>query len=153
MKKSAGILLYRFVDKSPEVLLVHPGGPFWAKKDVGAWSVPKGEFEPPEDPLDAAIREFAEETGIKLPQDGFLELTPIRQKSGKLVYVWALEYNLDETTIKSNTCELEWPPRSGKKLEIPEIDKAEWFAPDLARTKIIPAQSGFIDELEKRWNL
>jgi predicted NUDIX family NTP pyrophosphohydrolase len=150
MKKSAGILLYRFLNDSPEILLVHPGGPFWAIKDMGAWSVPKGEFES-EDPLSAAIREFLEETGIHLPEEGFIQLASIKQKSGKMVYVWALEYDLDPAKIKSNTFELEWPPHSGKKKQVPEVDKAEWFSPELARVKIIPGQKGFIDELEKHW--
>jgi predicted NUDIX family NTP pyrophosphohydrolase len=153
MKKSAGILLYRFRDHSPEIMLVHPGGPFWAKKDAGAWSVPKGEFDDTEDPLDAAIREFEEETGFSLPtHKKYIALASIRQKSGKMVYVWALEYDLDTKNIRSNTFELEWPPRSGKKQQVSEIDRAEWFSPERARVKIISGQKGFIDELEKHWS-
>lgn len=146
-KKSAGILLYRFPTNGKEVLLVHPGGPFWAKKDDGAWSIPKGEFGAGEDPLDAAKRELEEETGIKA--DGnFIELTPVKQKSGKLVYAWALQKDIDPAAIKSNSFEIEWPPRSGIKKSFPEIDRAAWFAMNEARNKIIAGQAPLIDELE-----
>jgi len=148
-KKSAGILLYRFTNKNLEVLLVHPGGPFWKNKDEGAWSVPKGEFEDDEEPLAAAIREMKEETGVTLKGD-FIELTPIKQKSGKLVYAFAKEYDLDPSQIKSNEFEMEWPPRSGKKRSFPEIDKAEWFDIKTAKEKIIAAQWPLIDELIKK---
>src|SRR5674476_604456 len=111
-KKSAGILLYRFQNNLPEVLLVHPGGPFWAKKDLGVWSIPKGEFEADENPLDAAKREVKEETGIKVQGD-FIELTPVKQKSGKVIYAWALQGNFNLEEIQSNTFEIEWPPKSG----------------------------------------
>ncbi|MFC0771503.1 NUDIX domain-containing protein [Terrimonas alba] len=146
-KKSAGILLYRFSGGLPEVLLVHPGGPFWAKKDIGAWSIPKGEFEAEEDPLSAAQRELAEETGIKA-EGNFIELTPVKQKSGKLVYAWALEKDVDTGSIKSNSFEIEWPPKSGKKKSFPEIDKAAWFAVAESKEKILPGQLPLINELE-----
>jgi predicted NUDIX family NTP pyrophosphohydrolase len=148
MKKSAGILLCRSNNGTPEVMLVHPGGPFWAKKDEGAWSVPKGEFEDGEEPLQAAIREFEEETGVRLPGSGkFITLTPLKQKSGKMVFVWALEFDMETSKLESNTFELEWPPRSGKKIAVPEIDRAQWFGFDEARVKIIPGQKGFLDEV------
>jgi len=147
--KSAGILLYRLRNKSLQVFLVHPGGPFWAKKDEGAWSIPKGEFDDNEDPLNAAIREFKEETGIAI--DGkFIELTPIKQKSGKLVYAWAVEGDMDPVQVKSNEFEMEWPPRSGKKRSFPEVDKADWFTVDEAQQKINTAQSSLIKELAKK---
>src|SRR2546422_40260 len=125
-KKSAGILLYRIKNKNPEVFLVHPGGPFWAKKDLGAWSIPKGELSDNEAPLDAAKREFKEETGMDI-NGKFIELTPVTQKGGKLVYAFALEGEIDPDEIKCNTFEMEWPPRSGKKQEFPEIDRSGWF--------------------------
>ncbi|MEO6733877.1 MAG: NUDIX domain-containing protein [Ferruginibacter sp.] len=146
-KKSAGILLYRFDNKLAEVLLVHPGGPFWAKKDLGVWSIPKGEFDEREKPLNAAIREVEEETGIKLTGD-FIELVPVKQKSGKVIYAWALEGDIDPATIISNTFEIEWPPKSGKKKVFPEVDKAAWFPMDEAKGKIIAGQVGLINELE-----
>ncbi len=146
MKKSAGILLYRIIDKEPEFLLVHPGGPFWKNKDVGAWSIPKGEFADDEEPFHAAIREMKEETGVRCNGD-FIELAPVKQQNGKLVYAWALAKDIDATIIKSNTFKMEWPPKSGKYQEIPEIDKAAWFNSDTAKQKIIPAQAALIDEL------
>ncbi|HZV68929.1 MAG TPA: NUDIX domain-containing protein [Saprospiraceae bacterium] len=146
-KQSAGILLYRFHNKKLEVLLVHPGGPFWAKKDAGAWSIPKGEFEENESPFNAALREVEEELGFT-PKGNFIPLTPIKQKSGKLVHAWAVESNFDETKLRSNTFEMEWPPRSGKKMEFPEIDKAEWFDVGKAREKILVGQVALINELE-----
>ena len=128
-------------------MLVHPGGPFWVKKDAGAWSIPKGEFSAEEDPLVAAKREFKEETGFEL--DGsFLPLTPIKQKSGKIIQVWALEGEIDPAVITSNTFSLEWPPRSGRQQEFPEVDRAGWFPLDQAREKIVPGQLGFLQELE-----
>ncbi|WP_276504223.1 NUDIX domain-containing protein [Terrimonas pollutisoli] len=148
-KKSAGILLYRFSVGLPEVLLVHPGGPFWAKKDIGAWSIPKGEFEAEEDPLSAAQRELEEETGIKA-EGNFIELTPVKQKNGKLVYAWALEKEVDAGSIKSNSFEMEWPPKSGKKKSFPEIDKAAWFGVTEAKEKILAGQVPFINELEMK---
>jgi len=144
-KKSAGILLYRFSDKKLQVMLVHPGGPFWKNKDAGAWSIPKGEFTD-EEPLTAAIREFMEETGMTI--DGkFISLSTVKQKSGKLIFAFALEHDIDVEKIRSNTFELEWPPKSGKKNQFPEIDKAAWFSPDEASVKINTAQAGLIDEL------
>jgi predicted NUDIX family NTP pyrophosphohydrolase len=147
LKKSAGLLLYRHKKQFPEFFLVHPGGPFWAKKDLAAWSIPKGEFTDDEEPLNAAIREFQEETGLSISGD-FIALTPRKQNSGKMVYAWAIEADVDASAIQSNTFMFEWPPRSGKKIEIPEVDKAEWFNSKTAKEKIIPGQAGFIDELE-----
>jgi predicted NUDIX family NTP pyrophosphohydrolase len=147
-KKSAGILLYRFQPKGFEVMLVHPGGPFWKNKDDGAWSIPKGEFEEKEDPLDAAKREITEETGIIAAGD-FIALTPQKQKSGKIIYAWALQQDADVSKITSNEFELEWPPKSGKKILIPEIDTAAWFNLENARIKILPGQIPFLQELEK----
>jgi len=149
VKKSAGILLYRFDNNLTEVLLVHPGGPFWAKKDLGAWSIPKGEFEPEENPLAAAKRELEEETGIKA-EGKFMELTPVKQRSGKLIYAWALQKDIDAADVKSNSFEIEWPPKSGKLKSFPEIDKAAWFDMDEARKKIIEAQTPLIRELEAK---
>ncbi|MCD6193319.1 MAG: NUDIX domain-containing protein [Candidatus Aminicenantes bacterium] len=151
-KKSAGILLYRLKNKFFEVFLVHPGGPFWTKKDFGAWSIPKGEFTEDENPLDAAKREFQEELGINFTGE-LIPLTPIKQKSGKIVYAWASEGDIDPNQIKSNTFEIEWPPKSGKKQEFPEIDKGEWFNISDAKRKIIPSQLALIDELISKLNL
>lgn len=147
---SAGLLLYRNNRRgAPEVLLVHPGGPFWARQDDGAWSIPKGEFEAGADALEAARREFLEETGSRI--DGaFVALTPLRQPGGKLVYAWAVEGDLDTTSIRSNTFSIEWPPRSGRQQEFPEIDRAAWFDIAAARQKILPGQRGFLDELDTR---
>jgi predicted NUDIX family NTP pyrophosphohydrolase len=147
LKKSAGILMYRRTGSSSiEVFLIHPGGPFWSKKDAGAWSIPKGEINEGEDPLAAARREFGEETGFD-PGENFIELEPIKQKGGKLVSAWAVEGSIDANAIKSNTFSMEWPPRSGRQTEFPEVDKAAWFSPDEARAKINPAQAAFIDYL------
>jgi predicted NUDIX family NTP pyrophosphohydrolase len=146
-KLSAGILLYHFCEQIPEVFLVHPGGPFWIKKDTGAWSIPKGEYDIGEDPLLAARREFNEETGYDL--DGnFISLLPIKQKSGKIIQIWALEGEADPAKVQSNTFTLEWPPKSGQQQEFPEIDRAGWFTLDQAREKIAPGQLGFLQELE-----
>jgi len=150
-RKSAGILLYKIESKAIKIFLVHPGGPFWSKKDDGAWSIPKGEFDDGEDPLGAAKREFEEETGIKI-SGGFLELNPIKQKSGKIVYAWAVEGDVDVSKIKSNEFEMEWPPKSGKMKSFPEIDKAAWFNLNEAKKKIIDAQSSLIRELETMVN-
>ncbi len=145
-KKSGGILPFRFQDNHLEVLLVHPGGPLWAGKDDGAWSISKGLFEENESPLDAARREFKEETGFEV--DGvFIELGRIKQPSGKIVFVWAVEKNLDERRIVSNNFMLEWPRRSGIMREFPEIDRAGWFDVESARKKILKGQQGFIDRL------
>jgi predicted NUDIX family NTP pyrophosphohydrolase len=145
---SAGILLYRIGDDGPEVLLVHPGGPFWARKDAGAWSIPKGEYGDGEEPLSAARREFEEELGSALPAGEPLHLGEIRQRSGKRVTAWALPGDLDVNTVASNTFELEWPPRSGRVHEIPEVDRAEWFPLAVARERINPAQAELLDRLE-----
>lgn len=147
-KKSAGILFYRVHNHLKQVLLVHPGGPFWAKKDAGAWSIPKGEIEADEEPLTAAIREVAEETGV-VAKGNFIELVPAKQKSGKLVFAWALLHDFDETNIKSNEFEMEWPPKSGNKKSFPEIDKAGWFSLQIAKEKIVSGQVAFLEELEK----
>ena len=148
-KHSAGILLYRRRQGRVEIFLVHPGGPFWRKRDDAAWSVPKGEYEPPEVPLDAAKREVAEETGLAL--DGrFMELAPVKQSSGKIVSVWALEGDADPAAIRSNSFTLEWPPRSGKTQDFPEIDRAAWFDLETARRKIHKGQIGFLDQLASR---
>jgi predicted NUDIX family NTP pyrophosphohydrolase len=145
-KKSAGLLLYRDCSSGLEVLLVHPGGPFWARKDDGAWSIPKGELEDGEDPLLAAKREFEEETGGR-PDGEFTPLQPIKQPGGKLVYAWALRADFDTATLKSNTFSMEWPPRSGRHSEFPEVDQAAWFRLDEARRKILKGQAGFLDQL------
>ena len=145
---SAGIVLYRVGDGGPEVLLVHPGGPFWAKKDLGAWSIPKGELEPDEDPLAAARREFEEETGCRISGE-FRPLAPLKQPGGKTVYAWAVEGDCDPAAIKSNTFSMEWPPHSGRRQEFPEVDRAAWFPLDEAKKKILPGQVGFIESLER----
>lgn len=145
-KKSAGILLFRKVNSILEIFLVHPGGPFWQKKDLGAWSIPKGEFADEEDVLIAAKREFLEETGTSVTGE-FIELTLVRQKSGKLIYAWAVQGDIDSSTIKSNNFEMQWPPKSGLIKSFPEIDKGEWFSIDDAKHKINPSQISFIDEL------
>lgn len=148
-KKSAGILLYRLQNDDWEVLLVHPGGPFWAKKDLGAWSIPKGEFDENENPLDAAKREVEEETGMEVQGD-FIELTPVKQKNSKLIYAWALRGNFDAAQIKSNTFEIEWPPKSGKEKSFPEVDKAAWFNIEEAKKKITEGQLPLINEIETK---
>lgn len=144
---SAGILLFKR-NAGLEVLLVHPGGPFFARKDAGAWSIPKGEYDDSEDALAAAIREFAEETGQTINGD-FLPLSAVRQKGGKEVLAWAIEGDMDPETIVSNTFELEWPPRSGKMRQFPEVDRAAWFDLPTAREKINERQRAFLDELEE----
>jgi predicted NUDIX family NTP pyrophosphohydrolase len=149
MRQSAGILLYRNPSSALEIFLVHPGGPFWKDKDLGAWSIPKGEFAEGEEPLAAAIREFKEETGYRVA-GAFHELLPVKQKSGKLVLAWALEGSIDEQKLMSNKFSLEWPSRSGKFMQFPEVDKGEWFAADLARQKINAAQADFISQLLHR---
>lgn len=145
-RRSAGILLYRFSHDEPEFFLVHPGGPFWANKDIGAWTIPKGEFGEDEDALTAAIREFEEETGKKL-SGNFLPLTPIVQKAGKEVNAWAIKGDIDPNNISSNSFKMEWPPKSGTWKSYPEVDKADWFDATTAKEKINPAQTNFIDEL------
>jgi predicted NUDIX family NTP pyrophosphohydrolase len=145
-KKSAGILLYRFRDGTLEVFLVHPGGPFWTKKDAHAWGIPKGELQADEDPLLAAKRELEEETGLT-PQGQFIALTPRKQPSGKVIHAWAVEGDCDAKAIRSNAFQMEWPPRSGKYQEFPEIDRAAWLSLAEAAEKIAPGQRGFLDEL------
>lgn len=145
-KQSAGILLYRRVAAELQVFLVHPGGPFFRNKDDGSWSIPKGEFLEGDEPLDAAKREFEEETGQVITGE-FISLKPITQKGGKMVQAWAVEGDIDHTTIKSNHFEIEWPPRSGKQQSFPEVDKAAWFDVDIAKIKINAAQAGLIEEL------
>jgi predicted NUDIX family NTP pyrophosphohydrolase len=145
-KTSAGILLYRHGEGGLEIFLVHPGGPFWARKDLGAWSIPKGEFTEPEDPLDAAVREFQEETGCGL-EGPFEPLAPRKQAGGKIVHAWAVEGDLDSRQVRSNTFLLEWPRGSGRQKEFPEIDRAEWFDVEEARRRILPGQAGFLDEI------
>ena len=147
--RSAGLLLYRGHGDGLEVLLVHPGGPLWASRDDGAWSIPKGEYPDGEDPLDAARREFEEELGSAPPSGEAADLGEVRQKSGKRVRGWALAGDLDTTRITSNTFQLEWPPRSGAVIEIPEVDRAAWFGLDAAREKINPAQVQLLDRLEQ----
>jgi predicted NUDIX family NTP pyrophosphohydrolase len=145
--RSAGIILYRGLPDAPEVLLVHPGGPAWARRDIGAWSIPKGEYGGGEDPLAAARREFEEELGTAPPPGEAADLGEVRQKSGKRVHGWAVAGDLDPAQIQSNTCELEWPPRSGRMIEIPEVDRAQWFGLDAAREKINVGQVPLLDRL------
>lgn len=145
-KQSAGILLYRLKKNELQFFLVHPGGPFWKNKDEGAWTIPKGELNDNEDALSAARREFEEETGKRINGD-FIELKAIRQKSGKTVQAWAVEGDIDEHDMVSNTFMLEWPPKSGKMIAVPEIDKAGWFDMQTAKQKINPAQVALINEL------
>ncbi len=147
-KKSAGILMYRSQKDVLEVLLVHPGGPFWTQKDIGSWSIPKGEYTDTEDPFTVAKREFEEETSFQVDGD-FTPLTPLEQPSGKVVSAWTVEGDCDASKIKSNTFLMEWPPRSGKKQEFPEVDRAEWFTIDTAKKKLLKGQVGFIEELCK----
>jgi predicted NUDIX family NTP pyrophosphohydrolase len=148
-KTSAGILLYRGDGESLEVLLVHPGGPFWTKKDEGAWSIPKGEVEAGEESPACALRELEEEIGssLGLTAEHLSELGEVRLKSGKVVQGWAAEGDFDPATLKSNTFAMAWPPRPGRERAFPEVDRAEWFAPEQARRKINPAQAAFIDRL------
>ena len=145
-KRSAGILLYKRAGDGLRVLLVHPGGPFWAKKDAGAWSIPKGEYSEGEDAFAVAVREFGEETGAP-PTGEFCALGEVKQTGGKIVTAWAVEGEFDPATLKSNRFELEWPPRSGRRQSFPEVDRAAWFDLDQARRKILPSQSPLIDRL------
>ena len=147
--QSAGILLFRIKNKAIEVLLGHPGGPFFKNKDDGSWTIPKGEIDEGEDHLLAAKREFKEETGKEL-NGKYIPLEPIKYKSGKIVYAWAVEGDIDPSVLKCNTFKLEWPPRSGKYIDVPEIDRVEWVTLARGKQKIIPAQSAFLDELEKK---
>lgn len=148
--RSAGLLLYRRRGGGVEVLLGHMGGPFWARKDAGAWSIPKGEYGDGEDPLAVACREFEEETGHPVPATAFVDLGEIRQRAGKVVRVWAAEGDLDPATVVSNTFTLEWPPRSGRTAEFPEIDRAAWFDLAAARDKIVQGQVTALDRLLER---
>jgi predicted NUDIX family NTP pyrophosphohydrolase len=147
MKKSAGLLMFRQKDGKLQVLLAHPGGPFWRNKDEGAWTLPKGGYEEPEEPLAAANREFTEETGFT-PTPPFIALGEVVQKSGKHISAWAFAGDCDPSQIHCNTFEMEWPPRSGRKQTFPEIDRIGWFGLDEARRKILPAQGPLIDRLE-----
>jgi predicted NUDIX family NTP pyrophosphohydrolase len=151
IRHSAGILLYRAAEGGVEVLLVHPGGPFWAKKDDGAWSIPKGEIDEDEDLRACALRELGEELGSPpaLGAEELQELGSVRQKS-KLVHAWAAEADFDPDTLHSNTFTMQWPPRSGVEREFPEVDRAGWFDPETARRKILPAQADLIDRLLAR---
>ena len=149
-KRSAGILLYRIAAGTREVLIVHPGGPYWARKDAGAWSIPKGEYEDGEDPRACALREFEEETGTRLPPGELAELGDVKQKGGKVVTAWAAEGDLDAGAVTSNTFTMEWPPRSGRTAEFPEIDRAGWFEIETAREKLVAAQREFLDRLLER---
>jgi predicted NUDIX family NTP pyrophosphohydrolase len=149
-KRSSGLLLYRRDGAGIEVLLAHPGGPFWLNRDAGAWSIPKGEVEPGEEELDVARREFHEETGHPSPAGPCLSLGEVRLKSGKFVMGWACEGDLDSRTAISNTTTVEWPPRSGLRITIPEVDRVEWFEPDEARRRLNPAQAAFVDRLLER---
>ena len=149
MKRSAGLLLYRLRPDGPEFFLVHPGGPFWTKKDAGAWSIPKGLYEDGEQALAAAKREFAEETGLAVEGD-FLLLGEFRQPGGKLVSAWLVEADCDPGAVRSNTFTLEWPPRSGRMAEFPEVDRAGWFSPPDALVKILRGQQPIIERAMER---
>jgi predicted NUDIX family NTP pyrophosphohydrolase len=144
---SAGLLLYRTSGGRLQVFLVHPGGPLWSKKDAGAWSIPKGLLDQGEDPLEGAKREFREETGFTAAGQ-FIPLTPVKLRSGKVIQAWAIESDCDPALIKSNTFSMEWPPRSGRQQEFPEVDRASWFDADEAKQKINPGQANLLEELE-----
>jgi len=147
-RRSAGIVFFRRAESGPEVLLVHPGGPYWARRDAGAWSIPKGEHDPDDvDPLACALREFEEETGTRPAADALVDLGEVRQKGGKVVAAWAAEGDLDAGAVRSNTFEIEWPPRSGRLQSFPEIDRVEWMTLDLAREKILPSQLELLDRI------
>ena len=148
-KRSAGLLLFRRAGSDWQVLLAHPGGPLWARKDKGAWSIPKGELAEDEDPLQGALREFAEETGHHVTGE-FIALDAIRQPGGKLVHAWAVEADFDPSQLHSNTFSMEWPPRSGRQASFPEVDRAAWFGLDEARSRILIGQVGFLDALATR---
>lgn len=152
-RTSAGLLVYRISGgaagggSSPEVLIVHPGGPLWAKKDDGAWSIPKGEYEPGEDPAECARREFAEELGVEPPDGAWIDLGEVTQSGGKRVRAWAVRGELDASRIRSNTFEMQWPPRSGRTQSFPEVDVAAWVSVTEARRKLVPAQTELLDRL------
>jgi len=147
-KQSAGLLLFRKVSADIEILLVHPGGPYWATKDEGAWSIPKGEFDQNEDPLDAAKREFMEETGFA-PSGEFIPLEAVRQTNSKTIHAWAIEGDFDPATLQSNTFSLEWPPKSGRQEQFPEVDHAAWFSMGAAKRKILKGQTPFLKQLQE----
>lgn len=147
-KQSAGILLYRNISGRIEVFLVHPGGPFWAKKDYGVWSIPKGEFADSEEPLEAAKREFQEETSFSI-EGTFSPLNPVKQPGGKTVYAWAVEGDIDAGAIRSNTFSIEWPIGSARTKSFPEIDRADWFDLEVAKIKILKGQSGLLEQLSR----
>jgi predicted NUDIX family NTP pyrophosphohydrolase len=149
-KRSAGILLFRLRDGAREVLLVHPGGPYWAKRDVGAWSIPKGEYEEGEDARAGALRELEEELGRNPATGELVELGEVRQRGGKVVTAWAAPGEFDTAALRSNTFSMEWPPRSGTMTDFPEVDRAEWFSLDEARERILPAQAPLLDRLAER---
>ena len=149
-KRSAGILLYRFEAGEPRLLLVHPGGPYWARKDLGAWTIPKGEYEEGEPARECALRELGEELGPAAPVlaiEALIDLGSVRQKAGKVVEAWAAEGEFDPARLDSNTFALEWPPRSGEESQFPEVDRAGWFDPEQARRRILPVQADLIDRL------
>ena len=148
--ESAGLVLHRVREGKTEVLLVHPGGPFWNRRDDGVWSIPKGEIEPGETPLDVARREFEEELGMPAPDGEVAPLGSIRQAGGKVVHAWVARGDIDVSRVSSNTFAIEWPPRSGKTQEFPEVDRAAWFDLPTARRMILPAQSAFLDRLQDR---
>ncbi len=152
-KRSAGLLVYRRREGTLEVFLVHPGGPFWAKKDLGAWSIPKGEYLDGEEPLEAALREFEEETGFRIQakvEGQFIGLGDVTQASGKIVSAWACEGDFDPSHLVSNTCEIEWPPRSGRRITIPEVDRGSWFSTQEADRRILKSQQPILEKLVKR---
>jgi len=148
-KQSAGLLLFRRRERSIEVLLVHPGGPYWARKDDGAWSIPKGEVDETEDVLAAARREVEEETGAR-PSGPFISLSPVHQTGGKIVHVWAVESDFDPSSLESNLFEMEWPPKSGKVQSFPEVDRASWFDLETAARKILVSQAVVLQHLQER---
>jgi predicted NUDIX family NTP pyrophosphohydrolase len=148
-KESAGLLLFRIVSEQIEVLLAHPGGPYWANKDEGAWSIPKGELNQHEDPFKAAKREFAEEMG-RMPSGEVIPLEPLRQPSGKVIYAWAMNADFDPPDLKSNTFTLEWPPKSGQLQEFPEVDRVAWFSIEVASHRILKGQAPFLFQLKEK---
>jgi predicted NUDIX family NTP pyrophosphohydrolase len=148
-KLSAGLLLFKRVDDETQVFLVHPGGPFWKNKDDGAWSIPKGEYSEGEDPLTVAKREYEEELGATAPQGEYLSLGEVRQAGGKIVTAWAIEGDFDPARLKSNTFEIEWPPKSGKRASFPEVDRGAWFSLAEAEAKILAGQRPFLERLKK----
>ncbi|MFO7962846.1 MAG: NUDIX domain-containing protein [Desulfobacterales bacterium] len=152
IKRSAGLLVYRFRHSHMEVLLVHPGGPYWSRKDKGAWSIPKGEYAAEEDPLSAAVREFEEETGHPISGE-FIPLSPVKKPGGKIVTAWAVEGDCDADNIESRPFTMEWPPHSGKKAEFPEVDRAGWFSIDQAKEKILKGQIGLLNQLVRLLNI